>query len=376
MQESVGQLLTGDAQPLLLLLLANLFLFLFATWIVDLIGGSNDPDQVASRSFRINLMRVLNFLAIAIIGITLLTGSDGIINNFLVKSLLALVIAYVGLISSQLLSRVIRMRYGRRIQSQGSQRIADTYASRALSISAGVFISIVVLISIVRLFGFDDLLEAGGVIGFIGVFLALTQGAWAPDIISGLVILNTRMFDERDVVKLGDGADAILARVHRTRAFHTELLNLVDNHRIMIRNSRIRDYTVHNLSKFATAKGLRESLRFKIGYNVPPQRVHLLFSNVFEKACEENQIPFEQQYEPEVRLQDAGDHAAEWSFHYYTKDADTIVKQRQMFRELVLDVAGDMGIDLSTPVSITTVDGQAGQSVERKLTLHNDDRQA
>lgn len=368
MPDILGQLLLGESQPLVLLLLANLFLFFFAPWIVGLISGGSDSEEIASRTFRINLMRALNFLAVVIIGITLFTGKAGIINNFLVKVLLALVIAYVGVISSQLLSRTIRMRYGRRIQSQGSLRIADTYASRALSISAGVFISIVVLISIVRLFGFDNLLETGGVIGLVGVFLALTQGAWAPDIISGLVILNTRMFDERDVVKLGEGANEIIARVHRTRAFHTELLNLVDNHRIMIRNSRIRDYTVHNLSKFATARGLRESLRFKIGYNVAPQQVRQLFSEVFNRACENNEIPFEQQYEPEVRLQDAGDHAVEWSFHYYTKDADSIVKQRQMFRELVLDVATEMGIDLSTPLSITTADVAAEHSGGYRLT--------
>ena len=92
MLDNAEQLLSADAQPLLLLLFANLFLYLFAPWIMDLIGGSNDPDQIASRSFRINLMRAINLLAIVIIAITLITGKTGIINSFLVKALLALVI--------------------------------------------------------------------------------------------------------------------------------------------------------------------------------------------------------------------------------------------------------------------------------------------
>jgi len=205
-------------QPLMLLFVANIFLLLFAPWIAELIEGGELDES--TRKVRIHVMRGLNLLVLVILGITLLTGQTQIINNFIVKLLLAIVIVYVSVVLAQIVSRLIRMRYGRRIQSQGAARIADTYASRALGISAGVFIGIVALISIVRLFGFDDLLETGGVIGFIGVFLALTQGAWAPDIISGLVILNTRMLVERDVIKLSDGNEEIFARVHRTRAFH------------------------------------------------------------------------------------------------------------------------------------------------------------
>ena len=351
MPDVLTNLVDALGQPLLLLFVANVFLLFFAPWIAELIEGGELDES--TRKVRIQLMRGLNLLVIVILGVTLITGQTQIINNFIVKLLLAIVIVYVSVVLTQLVSRLIRMRYGRRIQSQGAARIADTYASRALGISAGIFIGIVALISIVRLFGFDDLLETGGVIGFIGVFLALTQGAWAPDIISGLVILNTRMLVERDVIKLTDGDEEILARVHRTRAFHTELLNLVDNHRIMISNSKIREYTLHNLSKFATAKGLRESLFFKIGYDVSAQRVREMFNKVFELACEQSEMDFEHQHQPEVRLQDAGDYAVEWSFHYYTKDMDSIVALRLQFRELVFEVAQDMQIELSTPLVIT-----------------------
>jgi len=42
----------------------------------------------------------------------------------------------------------------------------------------------------------------------------------------------------------------------------------------------------------------------------------------------------------------------EWSFHYYTKDLDSVVALRLQFRELVFEVAQDMQIDLSTPFVI------------------------
>ena len=66
------------------------------------------------------------------------------------------------------------------------------------------------LIACVRILGFDSLLEAGGLLGVMGVFLALTQASWAPDIISGLVILNSRMVEEGDVLQLGDDESPLI----------------------------------------------------------------------------------------------------------------------------------------------------------------------
>ena len=73
---------------------------------------------------------------------------------------------------------------------------AETYNARVLSMLLGVVIFAITFIANVRILGLDTWLEAGGVIGFVGVILALTQSAWAPDIISGLVILNSRLVGE------------------------------------------------------------------------------------------------------------------------------------------------------------------------------------
>jgi len=355
MMDSAASLALNLGNGFLLMLVLNVLLLIFTPRIIEFFGG--DELDVHTRESRTNLLLIASVvLALVLLGFVLSRDvlGDGSIG---LKALLVLIIVYLAYVLSKLAASLIRLRYGKRIQSQDSSRIADTYASRALTISAGVFISLVALIIIVGIFGFESLLEAGGVIGFIGVFLGLTQAAWAPDIISGLVILNTRMFEERDVVKLDDGSDEIIARIYRTRAFHTELLNLVDNHRIMIRNSRMRDYTVHNLSRFATARGLRESLRFNIGYDVAPETVRSVFAEAFERAAAIEELEFERQHPAEVRLQDAGDYAIAWSFHYYTKDADSIVALRQAFREIILEVCLERGIDLATPLVISSGNG-------------------
>ncbi len=332
------------------LLIVNLLLIFFAPYLVDRLSEKNLPD--GARDFRINVIRGLNVLVIGLLGHFRFYSAGQSGQGIGIKILSVLIILYLSYLLAHLIGRFVRVRFGRPVQSVGAgPRIADTYASRALTIFISVFIGVMALISVIRVAGFSSLLEAGGVIGFVGVFLALTQGAWAPDIISGLVILNSKMFKERDVIKISDGSEDMLAIVYRTLAFHTELLNLVDNHRVMIRNSKIRDQTVHNLSRFASARGLRETLLFKIGYDVPVEKVKAMFDTAFQTAVADSEIPLEEQHPLEVRLKDAGDHAIEWSVHYYTKDEFALIKTRQKFREVILMASIEAGISLSTPIT-------------------------
>ena len=335
------------------LLAISIGLILFANLIVD--SFSADATGKRTIRFRSNAIRGFAVLLIAVLGYYHFYQTAQLSKGVAVRGLSILVILYLSYLSAFFFGEFFLRRFGRRYKVGEVERVADTYASRALSIFVSIFIFVIAIISIVRISGFDSLLEAGGVIGFIGVFLALTQGAWAPDIISGLIILNSNMFQERDVIKLTDSGGSLLARVHRTRAFHTELLNLVDNHRVMIRNSLIRDYSVHNLSLFANARGLRETMKFKIGYDVSAERVRAMFEKAYAKAVEDPDVLLEGQHPLEIRVNDAGDHAIEWSIHYYTKDEAQLVKTGQLFRELVLDASLEDAISLATPLTHTSV---------------------
>ena len=344
--------LTQNIVLLFALLAINFLLIVFAPYLVT--RFSKEDLSKGARDFRINVIRGLNVLIIGLLGhFRFYAADDQSSQGIGITVLSILFIIYLSYLSAHLIGRFVRLRLGRPIQNDGSEhRIADTYASRALSIFISVFIGIMALISIIRLAGFSSLLEAGGVIGFIGVFLALTQGAWAPDIISGLVILNSKMFKERDVIKITDSGEDMYAIVYRTMAFHTELLNLVDNHRVLIKNAKIREQTIHNLSRFASARGLRETLLFKIGYDVPSIKVRDMFESAFQAAVEDSEIPIEKQYPLEVRLKDTGDHAIEWSVHYYTKKEGALIKTRQLFREKILEASIACSISLSTPFTL------------------------
>jgi small-conductance mechanosensitive channel len=255
---------------------------------------------------------------------------------------------YLGYLASNIASYVMRLRYGKTNKSNEGVRISETYHSRMLSLVVSTVIAIVVLIAIIRIAGFNSLLEAGGVIGFVGVFLALTQQAWAPDIISGLVLLNSDMLSEGDLIELGE-TNPLLVRVFKTKIFHTVLIDIVNNHRIMVSNSKLRDRTIHSLSKFASAKGLREKLTIKIGYETSTVKVKEMLNAAFDKIASDESNNIDDSHPLEIRVLETGDHAVEWGIFYYIKEVNGIIAVRQRLYEEILETSREYEISLSTP---------------------------
>jgi len=162
-----------------------------------------------------------------------------------------------------------------------------------------------------------------------------------------LIILNSDMLGEGDVIEFNDGK-TVYGLVYKTKLFHTEILNLIDNHRVMIRNAHLRDFTIHNLTKFASARGLREKLAFKIGYDAPTDEVEKMFHEAFRKAIEGG-LEIEEQHGLEIGIQDTGDHAVEWVVFYHTKNIRKLIRTRQYMMAEFYAMSQQYGISLSTP---------------------------
>jgi len=342
------ELIEGIIAPLspldLMLIGINFLLLLFSRIIVNRLShGGNETGN------KLHFFRVANLLLLLFILFynLLLPYSD---HSWISQVLVVLVMGYLAYLSFHLINYLIQKRFGREREVDGQTVITETYNARILSLLAGVFTFILVLVAAIRILGFDSLLEAGGVIGLVGVFLALTQSSWAPDIISGLVILNSRMIEEGDVVQLSEGSKTIVGVVYKTKVFHSELLNLVNNQRIMFKYARLRELTIHNLSKFASAKGLRERLTFNIGYDVPEESVREMFEQAVAKAVESEGLPIEDQYPVEVRVINTGDFAVEWSLFYYTKSVKDLLRTRQLLLAAILKESTARKISLATPM--------------------------
>ncbi len=330
-----------------LLIALNLLLLVLARRIL-LFFRAEEGDE-SDFAFKVQVFRALNLLIILSYGysniyLETLDSGPGL------KLVSIWVIIYLSYLIKQIVSFWVRNKYGKLRDINGEKKSIETYTSRLLSLLTGVVIFVIALISIINVLEFNNLLQAGGVIGIIGVFLALTQNAWAPDIISGLIFLNNGMIEEGDVIELDDNG-SFIGIVYKTKMFHTEILNLVNNHRVMLKNARLREFTIHNLSKFASAKGLREKLQFKIAYDVSPEKVRQMFMAAEEKLENDYGIKLAEKNTFEIGILDTGDHAVEWAVYYFTKDVKALIKNRQAIRECILKTAMEFDISLATPIT-------------------------
>jgi len=307
-------------------------------------------------------MRVLNFLIILAVLATAFIFKE---NEFLPKITGSLMVIYFTVLFTQVINFFIRQRFGKKRTSNNTVNISDTYSSRGLSLFVITMMTIIAIVSCLRIMGFNSLLEAGGAVGIIGLFLAMTQASWAPDIISGLIILNSRLCEEGDVIQFTMDGKNIVASIFRTKLFHTECLDIANNHRLMVRNTKLRDYGLQNLSRFASAKGLRERMLFNIDYQHSEDEVLQMMQRAFAEIDKEAGGR-EEQYEPEIMVEATGDYAVTWAVYYYIKDVKRLLKTKQIFRSYILAEATRSNISLATPVlqnaSVVVNDSAANDS--------------
>jgi len=299
-----------------------------------------------------------------------------------------------------------RQKFGRTKEIDGETIYLDSYNSRLMDLISVFIIVLIALFCLIVIWKLEGLLQTTGFLGLVFAFLALTNAIWAPDIYYGMVILNTDMLEDGDVVRLGDTKDEYI--ISRVTLIYTIFLDVRNNHRILLRNSQVLSSRVDNLSKRASTDGLRHTLEFKVGYSaVSPQGIsqekknQLAENNLSEenknqegKKLEENKKPEENSFESlnkqvnkmfnsafevliesetsqlnpkmpfEVTLINSGDYALTYALNFYldalpnTKVTKTIRKYLAHTPSLVQDAvntaAVKYGIVLATPIIINT----------------------
>ena len=340
MQSTIDPLLQAFTQMDLFAIGASLVLFIAARPIC---GALNADDTLTTR---VSMMRILNFLIVLAVTAKALLFQE---NDWPAKIAQSLILVYFAVLGTQIINFFVRQRFGKARQSNNKTSHSDTYSSRVLSLIVAAVITLIAIISSLRILGLNSLLEAGGAVGIVGLILAMTQASWAPDIISGLIIMNSRLCDEGDVIQFNMDGTAITASVFRTKLFHTECLDLANNHRLMVRNAKLRDYGLQNLSRFASAKGLRECLMFNIDYQHSAKEVREMITRAFN-AIDEGGNLREEQFKPEIMVQKTGDYSVTWAVYYYIKDVKKLLKIKQNFRAHILAEANRSNISLATPI--------------------------
>jgi hypothetical protein len=292
--------------------------------------------------------------------------------NYFIKIGLSLMAIYAGLLIFSILSYFLRKKFGTEKELDDNKIFVETYSSRLTSIILLVLVVITSIYLLIVIWGANSLLETTGIFGIIVAFLAFTSNIWAPDIISGLIILNSQMLEDGDVVVIDGYKDEYI--INKVTFIYIILYDIRNNHRTLVRNNRFIQSKIDNLSRIASTEGIRQKLAYNIGYpaitEMPADeradaleafknKIDKVFTKTFEACCENDDIKINSNKHFEWALTSTGNYAIEYTLWIYleripnTKVTATIRKHlmRTIFRvnEAVFTAAVIEGVDLSTP---------------------------
>jgi len=373
LQNIIPNLTQGEWLGHGLIFLLNIALFIFARPLLNLIA----PDQ--DNSSKIKIFRALNVLVLLLHVLDIiLTGTSSNYRHYFINLGYSLMIIYAGMIAYSFFGTLSKRRFGRERMVDNKTVYAETYSTRLVNLILLVMIVVTVIYALILIWGANSLLETTGIFGILIAFLAFTSSVWAPDIISGLIILNSQSIEDGDVVVIdGHSNEYVISRV---TLIYVILYDIRNNHRTLMRNSQFTSNRVDNLSRVASTNGVRQGLSYKIGYpqftgNSDERAAQLaefketigqMFTDTYESCVEDDDIKINDAKSFEWALTNAGDYALEYTLWIYleriprTKITSTLRKHLMgtiyKVNEAVYTASIVKNIDLSTPdVHQTTV---------------------
>ncbi len=348
--------------------LTNITLLIFARPILQLIEAERDSDTKLKIFLTLNIL----VLILHVIDLAFLRVSNNY-ENYFINLGLSLMTLYAGMFSYSLCGFLSRKKFGTEKLLDNNKVFLDSYSSRLVDIIILFVIAITTIYALIKIWGADSMLETTGIFGIVAAFLAFTSNIWAPDIISGLIILNTQMLEDGDVVVVDGHADEYI--ISKVTLIYVILYDVRNNHRTLIRNSQFTQRKIDNLSRVASTDGVRQALTYKIGYpalegSTPEERLKQLnsfknrvgrvFNMAFEECSAQSDIKINESRPFEWSLTSAGDFALEYTLWVYleripnTKITSTIRKHLMgtiyKVNESVYTAAAAEEVDLSTPI--------------------------
>jgi len=366
--DAIAQLFPQLGQTELMVHLAifvgNILLFLFAKPILQLIDpvGATDP--------KVRLFRSVN---VAVFGLHLL----GLIlvqanvehQDYLIKLGYSIMAIYGAMLFNSFLAAQVKKRFGKQRNLDDKTVYLETYSSRLVNLILLVILILTIIYALIVIWEAEEKFD--GIYAVVAAFMAFTSGIWAPDIISGMIILNTEILEDGDVVLIdGHPNEYVIGRV---TLIYVVLYDIRNNHRTLMRNSQFTGNRIDNLSRVTSSNGIRQGLLYKIGYPAftgsRENRVAQLaefkerIGDMFEatnQVCKDDDDILVNDSKPfEWALTSAGDFALEYTLWVYlekipnTKITSTIRKHLMgtiyKINEAVYDASIAEDIDLSTP---------------------------
>ena len=358
------------------ILLVNFGLYIFAPKIIKYFNSGKE------NSFQLTILRSVNmlFIVLSILDYIISFVTDSYDNYFSGVAYTLLVIYFSSFVYN-LFSLLSRKKFGKEKEIDGNTTYIDTYNSRLVDILAMVIIIFISIYMVISAWGLTSMLETTGLLGLLVAFLALTNSIWAPDPYYCMVILSSDMLEDGDVVQIQGMEDTYI--ISRVTFIYTLLFNTRTNYKTLVRNSKLIELHIDNLTKKASTDGLRHALTFKIGYpkidgtldiksHQPAsmrnflKQVDEMFKMVAENAKEDEAIHFNPNVDIEWMMTETGDNALEFTLVYFldtlpktklTRNVRKhIVGTRNRLLRLTYEASVVHGIELATPKLISSVE--------------------
>ena len=360
--------MTSGSRPLLsLLFVLNILLLILARPLLAIIS----PDQ--DNKSKVKIAQALNLLVLVFQIIDFGLGQsvanyDGAYLTNLGMSLMAI---YTGVFLYSLSGTYSRKKFGSTRELDSKTIYIETYNSRLVNIILLAMIVLTVIYVLIKIWGADSWLETTGIFGIFLAFMAFTSSIWAPDIVSGLIILNSDILVDGDVVVVDGYPDEFI--IARVTLIYVVLYDVRNNHRTLLRNTQFIQSRIDNLSRIASTEGIRQCLKYNIGYpsfsddrktrvtelTAFQSKIDTLFMRSFETCKARDEIRINKNKPFEWAMTSAGDYALEYTLWIYldripnTKVTATIRRHLMgtMYKinEAVFTASVLEGVDLSTP---------------------------
>lgn len=348
-------------------MVCNILLLFFSKSIVNYI----DPDKDHRLALRFFIS--INVLFLVLHAVDIFLASFNIDHqNFFIRMAFSALAIYLSVLIFKIGNVFIRRRFGNKKTFEKEVQYLDSYSSRVVELLFLVVIFIFAIYTIIKIWNWDSLLQTTGIFGIFIGFMALTSNVWAPDLVSGLIILNTKILEDGDVVIIDGYPDEYI--IHKVSFIYTILYDIRNNHRTFIRNKRFIESKIDNLSRVASTEGIRKSLTYKIGYPVFSlnkrsareeclksfsRRVNKLFTTANELALAKKDNVIKPQKPFEWHLTQTGDYALEYTLFVYLDVVPTtkitalarkhLLTSLFMINAAVLEASASVGLELKTP---------------------------
>lgn len=364
--------LTSGTRPFLsALFFLNIILLFLSRPIVNFAAPNQDNKT------KIKIAQGLNLLVLLfqITDFALRRSFDAYDGGYLVNLGISLMVIYTGVFLYSISGTFTRKRFGKTRTLDKETIYIETYNSRLVNIVLLSVIVLTLIYALIKIWGADSLLETTGIIGIFIVFMSFTSPIWAPDIVSGLIILNSEILVDGDVVILEGHRDEFI--VARVTLIYVVLYDVRNNHRTLIRNTQFIQGRIDNYSRIASSDGIRQAIKYNIGYPefgdtretrtaelaAFKKNISDMFTRSFEACAAKDDIKINRNKPFEWALTSAGDYALEYTLWVYldripnTKVTATIRRHLMgtMYKinQAVFEASVVEDIDLSTPDLIT-----------------------